>query len=321
MPAFTARAPGKIILVGEHAVVYGQPAIAVPIFSVYAQATIIPDFSGKPGEIHISAPDIDLEASLSDLPSTHPIAVAFTLLKEHTRITAYPPCHLRITSTIPVASGMGSGAAVSAAIFRAISGFLGVTLSRDTLNQLTYEIEKIHHGTPSGIDNTVVTHEKPVYYVKGKAVETFHILHPFTLVIADTGISSPTSLTVGDVRKAWLENPAEYNQIFQQIGNIVREARQAIDSGDWQNLGRLFTKNHQLLKEIKVSCEPLDALVTTALASGALGAKLSGGGRGGNMIALVEPDNSEQVSKALLEAGAKRVIISTVKTTTSRGVE
>jgi len=118
---------------------------------------------------------------------------------------------------------------------------------------------------------------------------------------------------VGDLRKLWEADKARWEGVFDQVGEITKQARGAIESGEWKKLGRLMNQNHALLQEMTVSSAELDALVSAAIQAGALGAKLSGGGRGGNMIALVEPGESKSVSEALIQSGAQSVIVTTVE--------
>jgi mevalonate kinase len=158
----------------------------------------------------------------------------------------------------------------------------------------------------------VVTYAKPVYFVKGQPIETFVAGKPFTIVIGDTGISAPTKESVGDVRRLWKANQEKWDDVFDEIGEIARQARSTIESGKWESLGELMNQNHILLQEMTVSSPELDTLVTAAKNAGALGAKMSGGGRGGNMIALVEKEKAPVISEALLSAGAKQTIITTV---------
>ena len=305
----TASAPGKIILFGEHAVVYNRPALAVPVTQVHADAQITPG----PAGIWIEAPDISVNASISTLPESHPLRSAVKCVLQALGNTNPPPLNIRITSSIPVASGLGSGAAVSVALIRALSSYLGLAFNDEQVNALCYEIEKIHHGTPSGIDNTVVTYARPVYFIRDKPVETFQVKSPFTIVIADTGIPAPTKESVGAVRKLWQADQNHWNKIFDQVQEIVQQARLAIENGKWQELGSLMDANHVLLRQMTVSSEELDHLVLAAKAAGAMGAKLSGGGRGGNMIALVRPANAEKVATSLQAGGAIRTIITTVQ--------
>ena len=318
----TASAPGKIILFGEHAVVYGRPALAIPVTQVHADVEV--SDSARAG-IWIHAPDVNLHAELNTLPSDHPLASVihnFLFLFPHPNPSPsgrgargegrFPNLEIKISSTIPVASGLGSGAAVTVALTRALSAHLTHPMPDEEINAFAYEIEKLHHGTPSGIDNTVVTYARPVYFIKGRAIETFSVGTPFTLVIGDTGISAPTKESVGDVRKLWEADKTKWENIFDKVGKIAEEARKNIESGKWELLGELTDRNHTLLQEMTVSSPELDTLVSAARSAGALGAKLSGGGRGGNMIALVNVNLAESVARSLTEAGAKRVIITQV---------
>jgi len=312
MPAITASAPGKIILFGEHAVVYGRPAIAVPVNQVKARAVAMANPHQPSGEVLIQAPDIGFESRLSELPGDHSLAFAVTSVLTELEILRPPAFTLRVTSTIPIAAGLGSGAAVSVAIIRAVSSFLCRPLANEQVSGLAYEVEKHYHGSPSGIDNTVITYNMPVYFVRGRPVETFQVANPFTIVIGDTGIKSPTAIAVGDLRKLWQADPDPYEILFDKTGQIADDARRLIEGGRPDKLGPLMFENQLLLQEMGVSSPELDYLVKVALEAGALGAKLSGGGRGGNMIALVEPEQASSVAKALARGGATRTIITKV---------
>lgn len=309
MPAYTATAPGKIILFGEHAVVYGRPAIAIPVPEVQARVYVSANPRSPAGNIMIKAPDIDLEAKLDDLPADHPIAFAVQVLQSEIGVRQTPACTIQINSTIPIAAGMGSGAAVSVAVMRALSAFLGHPLPDERVSALAYEVEKLYHGTPSGVDNTVIAFKTPVFYQREHPIEKLSVKLPVTLVIGDTGVSSSTAMVVGDVRRAWQTDTEGYEAIFDQVANLVLSARRIIDSGGPAELGPLMDENHQLLKKIRVSSPELDKLVLAAKQAGAIGAKLSGAGRGGNMISVVEPELALQVSNALEEAGAVRTLI------------
>lgn len=308
-------APGKIILFGEHAVVYGRPALAIPVTQVHADVEILDsDSSG----IWIHAPDVDLHAELGTLPTDHPIAsvihnfLFLSRIPQRERGARFPNLNIEITSTIPVASGLGSGAAVTVALVRALSSHLNHPMTDEQVNAFAYEIEKLHHGTPSGIDNTVVTYARPVYFVKGQPIETFRVGQPFTIVIGNTGIPAPTRESVSDVRRLWDADKVKWENVFDQVGGIARKARATIEKGKTNELGKLMDQNHALLQEMTVSSPELDTLVSAARQAGALGAKLSGGGRGGNMIALVEPEKAGSVSTSLMQAGAKNTIITQV---------
>ncbi|HUH98542.1 MAG TPA: mevalonate kinase, partial [Anaerolineales bacterium] len=307
------------------------PALAIPVTQVHADVEI----SASPRDgIWIEAPDVNLQAELGSLPPDHPLAAVI-----HRFFPQPPPraargtpagsgtrgmgegISIKITSTIPVAAGLGSGAAVSVALIRALSSHLGQAMTNDQVNGIAYEIEKIHHGTPSGIDNTVITYARPVFFIKGRAVEPFRAGKPFTIVIGDTGISAPTKEAVGDVRKLWEADMARWEKVFDAIGDITRKAKENIESQKpggseveaWKELGGLMRQSHALLQELSVSSPELDRLVGAACRAGAWGAKMSGGGRGGNMIALVRPEMAEAVSRALKEAGARNTIITTIQ--------
>jgi len=334
MQPVTCSAPGKIILFGEHAVVYGRPAIAVPVFEVRAQVTIEPRSDRR---VEIDAVDIARRYSLNEAREGDPIATIIRLTCA--RLGVEPiDFAVRIHSTIPIGGGLGSGAAVSVAIARALGKFFvqldaderGQTRIKDfnlrsaafvrvpilttqDISDLAYEIEKLHHGTPSGIDNTVIAFEKPVYFVKGKPVESFHVTRPFTLAIADTGIAAPTKIAVGDVRRAWEANRALYESLFDQIGEIAITARRAIENGEVNRLGALMRQNQILLRQIGVSSPDVERLVLAATMAGARGAKLSGAGRGGNVIALVDEVTQDKIEDALVKSGAQRVIVTEVR--------
>jgi mevalonate kinase len=219
---------------------------------------------------------------------------------------------LTIRSSIPIASGMGSGAAVATAIVRALGTHLGHRLDAATISALVYRTEEIFHGTPSGIDNTVVAFERPVYFVRGQPIEIFEVRQPFWLAIADSGAPSLTRETVADVRAAWQRDPAKIEGVFDEIGDVVDAARHAIEGGHVRRLGPLMRANQRLLALLGVSSPLLERLIEAALGAGAYGAKLSGGGRGGNVIAAVEPPDVESVRRALIAAGARNVIVTRV---------
>ncbi len=300
-----AEAPGKVILFGEHAVVYGRPAIAVPVFGVRARAVVT---EAPPGSgLTVVAADLGRRVRVRDAPQDDPLALAARLALGALGAPE-PDVTITVTSSIPIAGGLGSGAAVSAALIRALGAALGMGFELSRLNELVYEVEKLYHGTPSGIDNTVVVYGKPVYFVRGRPPEVFGIGKPFSLLIADTGISSPTREAVAAVRELYRSAPDKVEPILDEIGDVAEAARKAIEDGDVPALGPLMWRNHGLLQRLTVSCDELDRLVRAAMDAGAEGAKLSGGGRGGNMIALVRDDAIGRVESALRDAGAVRVL-------------
>jgi mevalonate kinase len=314
MAVTTATAPGKVILFGEHAVVYGRPAIAAPVGGVRAMATV--EANAGPG-ILLRAPDLARDYRLEEAPENDPFARAVEVLRTRAGLSRLPDLTLSVHSTIPIASGLGSGAAMAAAVIRALARHLGREdlATHQEVSAMTYEVEKLLHGTPSGIDNTVVVYEKPVYFVRRQPtnlIERLKPAAPLRLLIADTGMASVTKAVVDDVRNGWEREPLRFERLFDLCGEVARAARRAIELGAIEELGRLMSENQEYLRQMTVSSPELEKLVTVANDAGALGAKLSGAGRGGNMIALVDVSLEEPVRRALLAAGARTTMTSVV---------
>jgi mevalonate kinase len=316
----SASAPAKLILCGEHAVVYGRPAIALPLAGIRAHVEVA---DGRPGSgIVVHARDLRRRWRVADDPHGPLSQVITSVLEEVTRspdhpITRSPDLRITITSAIPIASGMGSGAAVATALVRALAAHLGRQLAPAEISALVYASEQRFHGTPSGIDNTVVAYEQPIAFQRlnvqtfersNVSIEPIIIAAPFTLLIGDSGVRSATRLPVGEVRKRWQAEPERYEALFDQIAALVSQARAALAQGDTAALGALLSRNHALLQQLGVSSPELDALVAAAQSAGALGAKLSGAGWGGVILALAAPETRALVAAALEQAGAKRVI-------------
>jgi mevalonate kinase len=303
-------ASGKVIVFGEHAVVYGRPAIAVPISQVRAHAEVTRGSTGQ--GIRILAVDLDKELAVAAAGETDALALTVRLTLRHLGIDAPVDLSISIHSDLPVSRGLGSGAAVATATVRALASYFGRRLEPAVQSALVYEVEKIYHGTPSGIDNTVIAFEQPVYFVRGRPPQLFALQSPFTLLVADTGIASSTRAVVSQVRRAWEGESTRYERWFDAIGRIAEMGRGSMETGDWPRLGMLMNENHELLQAIGVSSPALDTLSLVARQAGARGAKLCGAGHGGNMIALVEQETQEQVSRALCAAGAVNVIATRV---------
>jgi mevalonate kinase len=312
MPAIYAYAPGKIILTGEHAVVYGQPAIAAPVNEVRARAAIEADPSDPTGKVKIVASDIGLDTNLDALPAEHPIATVFREVQQELGIGHLPALTLTITSTIPIAAGLGSGAAISVAVCRALSTFLGSPLAEEAVSRIAFETDRFYHGTPSGIDNTVISYGRMIYFRHGQKTEMLANAEELTLVIADSGEKSLTGKVVHNLRIQIEIDPNRFKPILEKIGSLSLSARKAIEQGDQNRLGNLLNDNHSLLQELGVSSANLDLLVRISREAGALGAKLSGAGCGGNMLAVVKPADAEGVAAALLSAGAVNTITTTI---------
>ncbi|MDM8530559.1 mevalonate kinase [Anaerolineales bacterium HSG25] len=306
----TTTAPGKIILCGEHAVVYGRPAIAVPVSQVEAKAVLIPTKT----KFHIIAPDLKRDYRLDSALPDDPIASSIKLTLA--QFDELPPhVTLQLTATIPLGRGLGSGAAISTVIVRALAQYFEQPLSTDMVSRLVFEVEKLYHGTPSGIDNTVIAYQQSVYFIKGRPIQRLRVKQPFCLVIGDTGVVAPTHIAVGGVRERWQANREQYEGYFDDIETLVRHTRVIVEQGisKPKALGKLMNENQELLEQIGVSSPELERLVQAARQAGAWGAKLSGAGLGGNMIALVELAQADAVAQNLRQAGATDVIISQIE--------
>jgi len=330
----TAVAPGKVILVGEHAVVYGRPAIAVPVRQTVATAvvTLAPPGSGLTivardidQTFHLPRLDHDTGTGHSTLLPEPLLLVARQTLLELS-FTHVPDWRVDVYSQIPMASGLGSGAALCAALAKALWQMAAATYPKHQsaalppeqtpdparISTLVYGAEEIYHGTPSGIDNTVVAYGQPIWFRKGEPPQIFATAKPFWLAIADSGKPGSTRVTVGHVRQLRQAEPARIEAIFDAISELVHRARSHLESGVPESLGPVFDANHAFLQALEVSTPELDRLVESARRAGALGAKLSGGGGGGNVIALVAEAERERLAQALRAAGAVRVIVTQV---------
>jgi mevalonate kinase len=302
-----ASAPGKAILFGEHAVVYDQPALAVPLSSLKTTAQIKTTQAEQP-TIRVIAPDIRQSFWLHETDGGDPLAHAIRLTLKEIDAEICEPLEIRISSEIPIASGLGSGAAASVAIIRALAAHFGVVLADRIISEIAYQVEKLHHGTPSGIDNTVITYEQPLYYKRGEDPQPFKLGKPLNLVLGHCGVASQTGTVVGAVRERWQASTEEYNELFSQIGSLVDLAYRALMVGQLETIGSLMNENHSLLQQMGVSIDALDHMVDRARSAGAFGAKLSGAGAGGFMISLVDTGTRDAVAQALLESGSHHTL-------------
>jgi len=314
MPAISASAPAKCILFGEHAVVYQKPAIAIPLNDLRTSVYIYANPLGKPGIQLIDAPDIQLRKYSNELYPEHPIRVAIQSVVDFFQLSHFPACEIKISSRIPIAAGLGSSASTAVALIKALITFIGQSLDLQKINQLAFQVEKAIHGNPSGIDNTVITFEKPVFYIRDSTIDFLNIQKPMDLVIGDSGIKSLTKEVVSQVKEKWLLQPKKYEEIFDEIGKISIKAKEALTKGDLFTIGELMSENHALLQDMGVSCKILDELVRATGENGALGAKLCGSGLGGNMIALLKKTSDrEKIQQALISSGAVATYYSQLK--------
>lgn len=313
MPSTFTSVPGKSILFGEHAVVYGYPSIAVPLDSISFKIKLLP----RPNKNNSIIVNDELGENLifEDLEPQHTYRTAIESILHELKITRLPPMEIRLSSTIPIASGLGSSAAFAVCLVKALSAFLGFRLSNKKVNEIAYQIEIFQHGTPSGIDNTAIAYNKPVFFRKGFPSEFLKIGARLNLVIADTGVRTMTKETVAQVRKFKESDPSTVDEIIQKIGDVVERAKNDLENGNLHALGSLMTENHDLLNKLGVSCKELDHLVKVAITEGALGAKLCGSGKGGNIVALCDGDKAEHIKTALQNNGSNHCFTSVIKTT------
>lgn len=294
----TAMANGKVILLGEHAVVYGKPAVAVPIKNaVLAEVT---DSDHAP-EIHVPAWDIDGKLEESNSIWWGAIQDVFEQLD-----IAGKHFGIHVKPNIPAAMGLGGSAAIAVAIIRAVSKHFKLNLSDEEVNHYGFLCEKAAHGTPSGIDNTMATYGRPVVYQSGEEtrMEPVEFPKPLSLVI---GVSDHPSLTVdmvAGVRERWRKNSTLYDSLFENFAQVAESGLSSIAAGDYKALGHMMNINHGLLSAIQVSSPELDRMVQIARDHGALGAKLTGAGGGGSIIALAD-NNEDTIVQGLTRNGFK----------------
>jgi len=295
---------GKIILFGEHAVVYGSHAIAAPI-PLAVQAKVVDSSDG----IHLIVPRWGVEEKLY-LHRHHKFSIYRSLdliLKELGLTTAN--LRIEVYPQVPRAMGLGASAAVAVAIIRALSAHFKLNLSNAKVSRLAYESEKIIHGTPSGIDNTVATYAKSILFKKGEPpiMKEIHLAKPIPVVVGISGVESLTAKMVAKVHRAWNNNKSLYEGIFSEIDQLTLQAVDAIQSHNLEQLGELMTMNQGLLNALQVSRWELEELIEIARRNGALGAKLTGGGGGGAVIALC-PENADQVAAAMKAADYQAMV-------------
>lgn len=292
-------AHGKAILMGEHSVVYGAPAVALPLLDLQtaasvrtsASATITSDlYTG-----HISKAPRQLK----------PVITALRATAEQVGLNI-ESCEVVISSTIPLERGLGSSAAVSAAMVRAVSNAAGVTLSADETFNLVQIAENVAHGTSSGLDAHAVRSLTPVRFQKGNPTDV-EVAKPLTFVIADTGTSGSTSAAVNGVRMLREQTPRYVDSIIESLADLAESSIEALGTGDENKLGTHMYEGQEQLVRLGVSAPALDALIEAAHKGDALGAKLTGSGLGGCVLALAkDQDHASALIEEFTEAGATR---------------
>ena len=289
---------GKVILLGEHSVVYGRHAIAVPV-----PQTIRVKIEDCKESVMLMIPswgieyqlDKDIEQRQSFEKPAGAILERLNLSNKGMRIEVFPD--------IPRGMGLGGSAAIAVAIIRGLSNHFNLGLSDEEVNGMAFESEKIAHGNPSGIDNTMATFGQPLIYRTGEPplVERLNINESFSLVVGFSRHEGVTAKTVRNVREGWRKNTAMYEKIFDDIDDLVLKSVTAIQNNDFALLGQMMNFCQGLLNALQVSNPELERLIGLAREAGALGAKLTGGGGGGAMVALVKKES--EVAEAIESEG------------------
>ena len=293
---------GKVILFGEHFVVHGVPGV---VSATDAKT----DAEVKKAKVDITINDTRTgskgyaeEKRLQQIESIQRMLKAINMPAE-TAMTIW------IGGNLPGFSGLGASAASSVAIARAISEEFNLNLTDEKINAAAYEAEKAYAGNPSGIDNTAATYGGLMWFKKNlkggpDTVKHLNIKLPSEIVIGSTGKVANTKAMVEGVAQRKEQNPQKYNPLFKRAEEIATEGRKALESGDLKKVGELMNENHFLLQGIDVSSKELDLLVNLAREQGAFGAKLTGGGGGGCMVALTPgKELQEKVARAIEKEG------------------
>jgi mevalonate kinase len=292
---------GKVILFNEHFVVYGIPSIVSAIAQT-TKATVEP-FEGKGinfEDLRPATPRYKEEKIKQQQGSVDRIMKAVGIDPSRN------PIKITLKGDLVAASGIGASAASCVAIARALSDEFNLGLSDERINEIAFEGERAYHGTPSGVDNTAATYGGLIWFVRNKPnmIERIEVREPIEIVMGNTGKVADTVTVVDGVRERREKHPEKYDKIFREAEELSYNARRALENFDLKKVGKLMDDNHKLLQTIEVSCKELDFLVELARNHGAFGAKLTGGGCGGNMVALTPgKDLQEKVAKAIEREG------------------
>lgn len=297
------RAYGKLILFGEHFVVYKVPAL-VGAVAAYTDCALT--FTDQDGVVEI----IDNRPAVPNYKTkkAEEGQKAVELVLKHLNVTR--GVQLTFGGDLCCVSGIGASAAQTVSLARAIAQAVPLDITEDEINAAGYEGEKGYHGTPSGIDNTAATFGGLLRFQRTEADPIFEkkkLKEPIRIVYASTGITSSTTEVVGDVRARKEQDPEWFDGLLQRYLALVPKAEKALEEGDLVELGKLLDENHTLCQELTVSCKELDDLVLAARQAGAIGAKMSGTGRGGLMLALTPTEDMQNAVAEALEKLAPQV--------------
>ncbi len=307
-------AHGKVILMGEHSVVYGYPAIALP----FPQVTVKSEVSFRAGELWLES-DFYTGALGDAPPERAHIATAINAVLDYLQ-KEKKNLNIAILSDLPASRGLGSSAAVAVAVIRALFQYFERQLLDEELILLANQAERVAHGNPSGIDVLTTAFGQPIWFRRSltdkrvKELKPLPISLPAYLVVADTAIYGQTKEAIAIIAQRRQERPEETERLLNELGDFAVQAEAAINQKEARRLGELMTKAHCNLRALGVSHPVLDHLTDQALRQGALGAKLTGGGLGGCMICLAEKEvDAQEIAKKLEQEGAKKTWIYPMK--------
>jgi mevalonate kinase len=289
---------GKVILFGEHAVVHGCPALARAIQNG-AEVTASPA-SGAVTTLHIAPWNVDIDTGETINASERlqrALKIARAFYDDAIELTLSASMHL------PGGAGMGSSAALGVAVLRAMDEARGLTRPEAELFERSLVWERVFHGNPSGVDNAMATYGGLAVFKRGQKQLTQVVpRHPFRLIAGYSGPSPSTEQMVASVQHQLDRDPARVGKLFEAIAAVVSNGKLAIEQGELKSLGQLMTLNHKLLTGLLLSTEKIEQMNEAAVQAGALGAKVTGGGGGGCMIALVDGDEVAAAVRTALAA-------------------
>ena len=289
----------KAILLGEHSVVYGHPAVAVPLHDLRMRATATP----VPGPSQLNC--LDHRGPMEQAtPRFACIVKAFDTAREFSGCQGQS-FEITTHSDFPHERGLGSSAAAAGAIRAAAVVRATVKASADDLFALTQLAEQVAHGKPSGLDAAATSSPHPIRFQGGRMRPLSQCIEQAHLVIADSGVHGSTRQAVGGLRLRYEENTGAIGPLIDELGALAQTAVTALGDGEAPALGAAMDRAHTVLAKLDLSLPVLDELTASARRAGALGAKLTGGGLGGCVIALADSAQAaDRIRSALERSGA-----------------